>query len=449
MNKLQGPDPLHDYLARMKYFGNGFSSTTVNDWQKWNVSDHSNDNLDLYMYLMPVEFTQPINYVSENIHVEEHYDDSVQISMKGLDNKYYGNYINYRFNAVGILRADQDGITFNEPNVHFNWNNSGQQREQQLFVLKNSNTEIDVIWRRSYSTSASILEEISYGGEFISSLRLSSNSIFGFIRLQKQNGVWESQADYELNLEQVYPIQAAISGPTGLSVAQYGTWTVAASSPPGAPGSFSYEWFLKSDDPAANGEWIGPLDYDESYTTRMYHFDNYLKLRVDVRRDKEFAAVNHYVFCNDCGSGGGGGMLSAQSSENDPSRQVKPHRTFRADTAVVLKRTGKVGTGSMQTTNPHFSLPEEFSLEQNYPNPFNPTTKLTFALPEESEVQVTIYNIMGQQVATLVQENLTAGFHEATFDAKNLSSGMYLARIRAIGNSGQVFTKELKMQLIK
>jgi hypothetical protein len=94
-------------------------------------------------------------------------------------------------------------------------------------------------------------------------------------------------------------------------------------------------------------------------------------------------------------------------------------------------------------------LPEKFYLEQNYPNPFNPTTKLKFALPEESAVQVTIYNIMGQQVATLVQENLNAGFHETTFNAKSLSSGMYLARIRAVGNSGEVFIQELKMQLIK
>ncbi len=399
------------------------------------------------------------NYTYHNDNSQEKFDTPKDIKRLNVYGKFLSSETIYTYENTAVsfikpiigvsnsnLFSSQDYL--NRFNKYFSQNQNQILNVQAYIKDINSSTK-DVLVVRGAQR---------YTGENVSNvvidivgteLKLSQSHDFGFARLVKQSdGSWKSQTDYELNLEQVYPITTSISGPLSLSVGQYGTWTVAASSPPGAPGSFSYEWFLKSDDPAANGQWIGPLDYDESYTTRMYDFDNYLKLRVNVRRDVEFAQANYSVFCNDCGSGGGG-MLSAQSSENDPSRQVKPHRTSRADTAVVLKRTGKVGTGSMQKTNPHFSLPEEFSLEQNYPNPFNPTTKLTFALPEESEVQVTIYNIMGQQVATLVQENLTAGFHEATFDAKNLSSGMYLARIRAIGNSGQVFTKELKMQLIK
>ncbi|MFA5668204.1 MAG: T9SS type A sorting domain-containing protein [Balneolaceae bacterium] len=94
-------------------------------------------------------------------------------------------------------------------------------------------------------------------------------------------------------------------------------------------------------------------------------------------------------------------------------------------------------------------IPETFSLQQNYPNPFNPTTHISYALPEAAEVTITVYNIMGQQVATLVNTSMSAGFHELNFDAGSLSSGMYLARMQAIGQSGVVFSKELKMQLVK
>lgn len=95
------------------------------------------------------------------------------------------------------------------------------------------------------------------------------------------------------------------------------------------------------------------------------------------------------------------------------------------------------------------SLPTEFSFSNNYPNPFNPTTKISYALPEAADVTITVYNIMGQKVVTLVNTSMSAGYHEISFDAGRLSSGVYLARMEAAGQSGQQFIKEVKMQLIK
>ncbi len=95
------------------------------------------------------------------------------------------------------------------------------------------------------------------------------------------------------------------------------------------------------------------------------------------------------------------------------------------------------------------SLPVSFSLQENYPNPFNPSTNIKYSLPEASDVSIKVYNVMGQQVATLVESNMTAGFHETSFDASNLSSGVYIARLEAISSSGETFLKEIKMQLIK
>lgn len=95
------------------------------------------------------------------------------------------------------------------------------------------------------------------------------------------------------------------------------------------------------------------------------------------------------------------------------------------------------------------SLPTEFDLDNNYPNPFNPSTQIAYALPEAAEVTLKVYNIMGQEVATLVNAAMSTGFHQVNFDAGNLSSGVYIARMVAVGQSGDTFTKELKMQFIK
>jgi len=77
------------------------------------------------------------------------------------------------------------------------------------------------------------------------------------------------------------------------------------------------------------------------------------------------------------------------------------------------------------------TLPVVFKLHQNYPNPFNPTTTISFDLPEAANVKLVIYNIMGQQVAELKNENMQPGFYKMNFNASHLASGVYIYRIQA------------------
>jgi len=65
-------------------------------------------------------------------------------------------------------------------------------------------------------------------------------------------------------------------------------------------------------------------------------------------------------------------------------------------------------------------------LEQNYPNPFNPTTTIQFSLPKREEVRLTVYNLVGEVVEILIDQELESGFHTINFNADNLASGIYI-----------------------
>ena len=89
-------------------------------------------------------------------------------------------------------------------------------------------------------------------------------------------------------------------------------------------------------------------------------------------------------------------------------------------------------------------LPTVFSLKQNYPNPFNPTTKIEYSIPEESKVVMRIFNLLGQEVAVVVNNVQPAGNYVVNFDASNLTTGIYLYKIEA-----KNFSSVKKMILMK
>ncbi len=89
-------------------------------------------------------------------------------------------------------------------------------------------------------------------------------------------------------------------------------------------------------------------------------------------------------------------------------------------------------------------LPEDYKLKQNYPNPFNPTTNIEYSIPEASFVELKVYDVLGNEVATLVNQEQSAGVFRADFSGDGFASGLYIARITA-GN----FTSTIKMILLR
>jgi len=106
----------------------------------------------------------------------------------------------------------------------------------------------------------------------------------------------------------------------------------------------------------------------------------------------------------------------------------------------VVLRTETI-TGTREDVVLFSSRPSEFALAQNHPNPFNPVTTVQYAVPRESHVSLTVYNILGQQVRCLVDGTQSAGFHEATWDGRDdggrdVASGIYFCRMNAEDFSG-------------
>lgn len=135
---------------------------------------------------------------------------------------------------------------------------------------------------------------------------------------------------------------------------------------------------------------------------------------------------------------------SEDATSSDLSGQIKYHR-FTANEINLTEFVNENYTSEKEEN----LIPEEFALNQNYPNPFNPSTNISYQLPADAKVQVQVYNMLGQLVQTLVDDNQKAGVYNLRWDASTFSSGTYLLRIEVLGEDNQNYSQIRKMLLIK
>jgi hypothetical protein len=104
----------------------------------------------------------------------------------------------------------------------------------------------------------------------------------------------------------------------------------------------------------------------------------------------------------------------------------------------------EVQSGAGIGAEPPTSLPQQYTLHEPYPNPFNPTATIGFDVPQAGKVSLRVYDLSGRLVATLLDARLEAGRYQRSFNAANLASGVYIARLTApdfSANAKLVFTK--------
>ncbi|MDP4176183.1 MAG: T9SS type A sorting domain-containing protein, partial [Bacteroidota bacterium] len=117
-------------------------------------------------------------------------------------------------------------------------------------------------------------------------------------------------------------------------------------------------------------------------------------------------------------------------NKGDPSEEYNDSDGSRNDIGAT---GGKTGYYTTNVTDPERqnSRPMNYSLFQNYPNPFNPITIINYSLPEDQKVKLKVYDMLGKEVITLVNEFKNAGSHTAKFDASSLPSGVYIYMLQA------------------
>ena len=131
-----------------------------------------------------------------------------------------------------------------------------------------------------------------------------------------------------------------------------------------------------------------------------------------------------------------GGMISARYIKlvlHAPVWQRGAWRQIVEFQPQTAAKSGAVPVGAMASLA---AVPQEFQFEQNYPNPFNPSTSLRYQIPQEVHVTLSIFDVSGQQVARLVDENQSAGWHSVQWNAAGLPSGVYFARLTAGSYAG-------------
>lgn len=149
-------------------------------------------------------------------------------------------------------------------------------------------------------------------------------------------------------------------------------------------------------------------------------------------------------------------QYSAKTNANEIAIYHRVNHTWKALGGVVNVQTNeisvqvnqlgdfKIAKGQPDALNDAAELPTEFALSQNYPNPFNPVTTIEYALPKDAFVTLSIYNVLGEEVARLVEKPQKTGYHQVVWEAQNMGSGIYFYKIV----SGD-FSMIRKMTLLK
>ena len=258
---------------------------------------------------------------------------------------------------------------------------------------------------------------VPHAGE--TELTLPSGHDYGFARLVLSGDTWEIDDDYRINLEGDEPdppFSVSISGPTSLSTGEEGTWIANVSN--GFPDSYTWEFRLSDghcSDDCAPGDicqrvptcdtWTHNHYFDGSPTySQATNHDGTLDIRVTVTDGPKSAQDIHSVSVGSAANGGA--QAGAREGEAMPF----------ASAAVA-------------------ALPTHYALHAARPNPARGTATLRYDLPEPAQVALTVYDVLGREVARLVDGARQAGAHRETLDASVLPAGVYVVRLQATGES--------------
>jgi len=164
----------------------------------------------------------------------------------------------------------------------------------------------------------------------------------------------------------------------------------------------------------------------------------------EAERTSDISTIIKEIVDQDKWAGGNNILIVVTGNGGQTQDINREYESYNGDAnaAPVLNVEFNIGgtTNAEHSTN----IPNIYKLEQNYPNPFNPATTINYQMPQSGKVKLVVYDIMGREIATLVDEHQSAGRHQVKFNTKNITSGVYLYTIR----SGK-YVNTKKMLLLK
>lgn len=223
------------------------------------------------------------------------------------------------------------------------------------------------------------------------------------------------------NVQRDNSVQVQITGPDTLIKGQSGEYQITLSGGPAVQGGFNIASFLGT---------LSPVDASSQLMlSELTHTNPKTFSGGSVSWTFNFTAANQ-VYTDTIFSAGnsvnGDGFNNSQDRWNFGQRFV----------VHVIDQVSSVEGNNFVVNN--------FKLDQNYPNPFNPSTMISYSIPQSSFVTLKVYDIIGNEVVTLVNETKSAGKYDVSFEASNLSNGVYLYSIKTNN-----FTSTKKMILMK
>ncbi len=413
-------------------------------WNNMYVSEEksSPESTNNSLYIQPFTIERPLYLYQESDNIRESYisaDRGLGIPVKkmrlnGSDSLPNGDSKKY-FTTVALIRVLPNG----EANPDIAKGNrplpADGDRAWQYITWKHDSTTVDVIVAHSseyyadpsFSSSSPGISYFPVSEADSLYLQLFSISNYGFARLKKQGQTWSIDPNFKLNIK-IFEAEAQVDGPHCIAEGSTGTFTATGSFTNPvvefvAPYSYNWEYYYGGsctrDIPCG---W-NPLNIPGNTNSRTVDFGGNGGEDFDIRVTvTDSSSPAQSIVSSD---------LRVQVLA--PSEGVCPSNP---DDAPLGKKDPDNDSKKMLASDANLleaaqDIPETYALRPNFPNPFNLSTEIQFDLPEDAMVSLTVYDVLGREVARLVQGELPAGTHRARFDAGNLPSGVYFYRIQA------------------
>lgn len=428
-----------------KVFMNYFSDSTLLDhsYDSWSKLEFGSE--DLFIFWEPVEYRQnepDTDYEIARAREVQGRDRGPELgyAVSKISRGPVYSLTSRSFNFVAFINVSESRPSY-QPQKLFYYDHSNTSRSIQAWVLTQNTNTIDVFVQKAHPSggSSSSLEIFDVPQADNYKLKILDNVDTGFARLIKGANGWEIDSNYQLNIDRAYPppsplVDVTISGSSTIGAQQSGTW---AASVNGGTYPLQYHWkYMYSGCMSTNGFSINAITPPgggggSSCTEEGIWQSGDSDQNFTLTYNSEYSEVYVKVTVTD----------QTNSTVSDEKRVL-----FSSNTSYALS-ADKMANSETLDEGP--KIPNEFELSSNYPNPFNPSTNIRYGIPEASEVNLEVYDMLGRRVATLVHGNQKVGYHQVVFNANSLAGGIYLGRLIVTGTSGKRWQKTIKMNLIK